>query len=203
MKHTSTPHAKSTRGGFTLFEAMLSLSVTAFAGTAVLLGLSSALQSTHAALDQAIATGMAQQLMDEIAGCYYSDPDGGNAYQVSLGPDAGELVSAGRAFDDIDDYHGLVDQPPSDRWGVPLGSDDGFGGWRHAALRVPANYFANWRREVSVFYIDETTLEAPVTMTHVPNARMAVVRVFVEEPAGGERLVAELQRVFAYVQAPE
>lgn len=182
---------------------MLSLSVTAIAGSAVLLGLFSTLQNTQESLDQALAAGMARQLMDEIAGCQYSDPDGGTAYQMPLGPNAGESSSAGRTFDDIDDYNGLVDQPPSDRWGIPLGNDNGVGGWRHESLRLPANYFARWRREVDVYYVDETTLQPPASLTHVPNARVAEVRVVVQDLNGGQRTLAELRRVFAYVRAPE
>src|SRR5690606_21222688 len=107
------------RAGFTLIEAVASMAIVTIAGSALLLGIASTLDTMDAIVEQAQADGLARQLMEEIAARRYAEP-GAGPHQPTLGPESGEVVGASRLyFDDIDDYHGLDVSPPRDRWGVP------------------------------------------------------------------------------------
>lgn len=188
--------------GFTLIEAILALSISVIAGAAIVLGLSSSLQTTRIAEDEAVALGMARQMMDEIASMRYAEA-GEGPYQTTLGPEVGEGSATGRAqFDDIDDFAGLSNQPPTDFWGVPLGSDDGEGGTRHSELAAPAGQFDDWRREVDVYYANPTDFNTPLSGATTSDYRVVVVRVIRTDFDGSEHELARLQRVFSYVPKP-
>src|SRR5438128_946766 len=83
------------RSAFTLVEAVVSTSITAVAGAALLLGVSSALDTTNNVMDQAIAQGIADQLADEIAGKRYAAA-GAGPYETNLGPSAYEAAGVNR-----------------------------------------------------------------------------------------------------------
>lgn len=186
----------SARAAFTLVEALVATSITAVAGSALLLGLSSALNTTNFAVEQTIAEGMAQQLMDEIAGKRYAAAV--NApYETTLGPSATEDAGAGRErFNDLDDFNGFVSLPAADPWGKQLGTDSGTGSQRPAVLQSP-NYFDRWRQEVSVYYVREDDLTKQSTVP--TNYRAVEVRILISEPSGSLRPITTLRRVFAYV----
>jgi type II secretory pathway pseudopilin PulG len=186
------------RQGFTLVEAVVATALTALAGTALLLGMTSALQTTGTALEQTIASGMAQQLMDEVVGTRYAAV-GAGGYQTWFGPSSWELQGTGRErFNDIDDFHGLVVQPPEDLWGVELGTDDGRGDQRHPDFRVPAGYFDRWRQEVRVRYVRESDWQRLPYGQTSPFREVEVRIVHVSE-GGARRELAKLQRVVSYV----
>src|ERR1700681_4324051 len=104
------PQGRS-RSAFTLIEAVVSTAITAVAGSAILVGLSSALQTTNDVLDQSIAQGIADQLADEIAGKRYSAA-GAGPYQTSLGPGATEAAGINCSlYDDIGDFNGYTAKP--------------------------------------------------------------------------------------------
>jgi type II secretory pathway pseudopilin PulG len=189
------------RIGFTLVEALVSMSITATAGAALLLGIASALQTTEAVIDQTLALGLAEQLMDEMALLPYCEP-GAGAFQTALGPEAGESTTINRLlYDDLDDYHGLVEQPPRDRWGVPLGADDGRGGQRHPGFQPSSGSLANYRREVQIHYVSETDPTIRLASGQTSGYRSVHVRVWL---AAGEQttLLVDMNRVFAYVPTP-
>ena len=184
---------------FTLVEALLAISIAALAGSALLLGITSSLQTTNEALQQTIANGMAQQLMDEVVGGRYHDVEG-SPYQISFTPSADELGGSGRErYDDIDDYHGVRSQPPTDPWGIELGKDDGEGGQRHPDFQAPAGFFDNWRQEIDVYYVDQSDLTTALPAGQIRDYRAVVVRIVYVDPERGERVLAELRRVVAYV----
>jgi len=188
--------------GFTLVEAILALAISVIAGGAIVLGLASSLQTTTIAEDETIALGMAKGMMDEIAGMRYAE-DGVGPYQTTLGPESGELTANGRTqFDDIDDFAGLSTQPPTDFWGVPLGTDDGEGGQRHSEMMAPTGYFNAWRRDVAVYYADPADFNTALSGAVTSDYRVVVVRVIRTDADGSEHELARLQRVFNYVPKP-
>jgi len=190
------------RSAFTLVEAVVSTAITAVAGSAILLGLSSALQTTNDVLDQAIAQGIADQLADEIAGKRYSAAADG-PYQTSLGPSAYEAAGVNRErYDDIDDFNGYSAKPVCDDWGVTLGLDDGQGGQRQPNFQISPTFFNLWRITVNVFYVDPTNLSKPLTQGQTSDYRCAQVTVLLDDPRRGSRQLAASQRVFAYVPTP-
>jgi prepilin-type N-terminal cleavage/methylation domain-containing protein len=191
--------ASCSRRGFTLVEVMTAMTVMAIAGTTLLVGLASSFATTQDSLDRAVAAGLAQQLLDEICGMRYMEA-GGSAYDPPpLGPGSPE-VSAGarRQFDDIDDYNGVQTTPPTDRWGITLGSDDGRGGTRAAAFQLPSTFFTGWKQYASVQYVAESNLSAPLT-SGTSSYRLITVRITNDLPTGGTVELARVTRVVAYV----
>ncbi len=194
------------RAAFTLVEAVVAIALTAIAGAALLLGVSSSMQTTHTALEQAIAAGMAQQLIDEVAGARYMEY-GLSPYDTVLQPGSDEKATGNRRlFDDIDDFNGFQSQPPVDAWGVSLGEDD----WqrserygqpmrRHHALCAPEGFFARWRREIAVYYVDPSDLTTRLASGQVSDYRAIEVRIIRVDPHRGPRELARLRRVVAHV----
>ncbi len=194
------PRGRHLPAAFTLVEALVAISITAIGGTALLLGISSSLQTTDHALLETVATGMARQLLDEVVGSRYCAADGGSPYQTYLGPSAYEADGEGRErYDDIDDFHGFRSRPPVDPWGVELGTDDGEGGQRLAAFRATARFFENWRQEIDVYYVDESDLSTRLGAGQVSDYRVVEVRIVLVDPDHGERVLAKANQVVAYV----
>ena len=186
------------RRGFTLIEAMVSTTIAALAGAALLQGIYSSIGSTKSAQEQTIAAGLAQQMMDEIAGKIYCAVRN-SPYETSLGPSAAEQAGAGRSlYNDIDDFNGIRSGPVKDPWGVAVGDDDGKGGSRHPSMRV-ASSLTKWRREVDVYYVSNSDLKTKLGAGLTSDFKMVEVRVYIDDPSGARRLLATLKRVFAYV----
>jgi type II secretory pathway pseudopilin PulG len=186
------------RRGFTLVEAIISMSVMAVAGVTVLVGISSALQSTDKAVQQQIADGMARQLIDEIAGKLYSAA-GTGPYTTTLGPNSVELAGPGRSlFDDIDDFHNFRAQRPEDPRGQALGSEDDFGGSRHTSFRVPSAMLADLRQEIDVYYVSDSDQSAALSGSQTSNSRAVEVRIYVVDSHDGKRLLTRVRHVFSY-----
>jgi type II secretory pathway pseudopilin PulG len=192
----------SPRSGFTLVEALVATTVLALCGAAVLLGLSVSLQTTTASAEETMAIGLAQQLMDEIAGARYHDL-GGTPTDTPMGASPAEKAGQGRRlYDSIDDYNNYNKEGssiPMDFWGVPLGSDDGAGGQRHSLMRLPATHFAAWRRTVSVGYVNIDNPSVDLPTSNSSNYRAVEVVVSYNDPETGSREVAKLRRVFANI----
>lgn len=195
MRRTQSRSRQRSRG-FTLIEAMVALGVTVMAGSAVLLGITSTLEFTEYAFDEEVAQGVAATLMDEIAGCSYCEP-GVSPTQWPLGPGPGE--STRDKFNDIDDYHGLS-QGIVDRWGIPLGEDNGSGGYRDTNSQLPDNYFDGWTQSVIVYYVSEANPSAALAAGSTSLARSVEVSV-TRLHNGKPQELARIKRVFAYVPA--
>lgn len=182
------------RGGFTLVEALVALSIALMASAALSLSLTSALQHTDYALEQTIAQGLAEQLLDEALGMRYADDP--NA--AHLGPEGKENGNKPRdAYDDIDDFNGVRDEPPEDPWGVALGKDNGEGGERHPAFQAPGDYLGRWRREVKVYYVEQSDPSRP--SNEPTDLRAVEARVYRVDPSGEARLLTTARRVVSYV----
>jgi len=188
---------RNPRHGFTLVEAIISMAVMAVAGVTVLVGISSALQSTDKAVQQQIADGMARQLIDEIAGNLYSAP--GGEYQVGLGPSSVESAGVGRSlFNDIDDFHNFRAQRPEGFRGQSLGAEDVFGGSRHTSFQAPSATLANWRQEIDVYYVSDSDQSVALSDSQTSNSRAVEVRIYFVDPNDGKRLLTQVRRVFSY-----
>ena len=185
------------RSGFTLVEAVASMAIVTVAGSAMLMGIASTIDTTDMVLEQAQAEGIAQQLMDEIAGCRYSEP-GSNGHGT-LGPESGEVNAASRAaFDDLDDYSGL-NVSPRDPWGIVIGSDDGAGSSRPAALQLPTTILQGWSERVEVYYADPSNFAAPLAAGQTSDYKVVSVSVYRQESGQPARRLVQVTRVFSYV----
>lgn len=201
-RHRTQSAIRRGRRGFTLVEALVSTTIVAIAGTAVLLGVANAMQSTRDHLQKTIAQGLAEQLIDEIAGMRY-EGDGLGPYQTTLGPTAYEASGRGRErFNDIDDYARYDSQPPVDSWGVPIGQEDDTGGTRNPYFLAPPGYFARWHQAVDVYYVSAVDKQTPLGPGVTSDFRAVRVRILLEGTEGTKMEIASLTRVFAYVPVP-
>jgi type II secretory pathway pseudopilin PulG len=186
------------RAAFTLIEAVVAISITALAGSALMLSSTASLEATRDARDQTIATGLAQQLMDEAMGNRYMEY-GTTAYQTTLGPGSDEMGGTRDPFDDVDDFNGVRTQPPKDAKGIPLGTDNGVGGQRHANFQIPASALGNWRQEVDVYYVSASSLTTRLPAGQTSDYRAVEVRIMYTDTTGATRELAKLRRVVAYL----
>ena len=158
---------------FTLVEALVAISITAMAGSVLLLGSTVSLQNTDEALRQTVALGLAQQLMNEVVGS--------------------------SSMAEIDRYDGFKSEPPLDRWGVELGTEDGKGGQRHSHFRAVDGVLDRFCREVHVAHVDPADLTTRLPLGKTSDYRLVEVRVTYDVPSGGTRELAHLKRVVAHV----
>ncbi|MBS0205232.1 MAG: hypothetical protein JSS49_20195 [Planctomycetes bacterium] len=101
------------RTGITLVETMISVSLMTFAASALLTAVSSSVQVSTDNLHAAVANGLADQLMDEIA-----------AVKFPTGSGSGSGASSNRSgFTDLDSYNGYNVSPPQARNGQVIGMD--------------------------------------------------------------------------------
>ena len=185
--------------GFTLVEALLAISMAAIAASLLLLGITSSVQTANEALEQTIAHGMAEQLMDEVLGGRYHSVDT-DPYQTVFTRSIYEQAGSDRErYDDVDDYHGICNQPPTDPWGIELGKDDGEGGQRNPNFQAPAGYFDNWQQSVDVYYVNPSAPTTPLAAGQISDYRAVRVCIVYIDPDRGPRVLAELWRVVAYV----
>ncbi|MBN2477605.1 MAG: type II secretion system protein [Pirellulales bacterium] len=199
MNHSRICRSLRLRPGFTLIEALVSISIAAIAGSVLLVGIGSSIQATDEALQQTIACGMAEQLMDEVVGLRYMEFQC-SAHDTVLQPGGAEAATGTRElFDDIDDYNGFRCSPPTDRWGIELGKDDGEGGIRHPSFQAPDGFFDRWRQEVDVYYVDAADPYTRLAAGQTSDYRTVEVRIMRDNPEGGSRALARLRRIVAYV----
>lgn len=198
-RYTTCKHiVRRGRSGFTLIEALAAIALTAIAGSALLLGSSASIQNTDDAMRRTIAYGMAQQLMDEAVGCRYMDL-GGSAYDTTIKPSASEAAAGNRSlFDDIGDFNGYRCQPPTDFYGVALGTDDGQGGQRNPNFRCSSTFLQNWRQEVDVYYVSDTNLTTQLPAGQTSDYRAVEVRIIYNDPKSGPLQLAKIRRIVTY-----
>ena len=107
--------------GFTLIEMVIIILVLSLALTGITLLINRAVQQSPEALVQTRAMELAQSYLDEILHKRFDEQTGqggtprcdstDNAAQPCSGT-LGSEEGARNAYDDVDDYHGLDDQPP-------------------------------------------------------------------------------------------
>jgi hypothetical protein len=189
------------RGGFSIVEAIVALSITALAGSVLLLAVESTVQSTTDSVQRTIADGLAQQLLDEALTKCFVLP-GADPLASNIGPSALELAGTGRErYDDSDDYHQFVTGPAEGIYGEQMGTGDDAGGLRHAAFRVPGSYFQHWRQRVEVHFVDPTDHRLKLSGS---TSYFRAIEVHIEIQDGDDtwRNLATRKRIVAYVPPP-
>jgi type II secretory pathway pseudopilin PulG len=188
--------------GFTLIEATVAITITVLAGSAILLGINSAIGTSTDIVHQQIAQGMAQQLVDEILGTMYAQP-GSGAHQVGMSANSYELAGMGRErYNDIDDFHGVRSSAPKDIYGVPLGTENGLGGTRPVIFQVPGNYFGRWRQAVQVYYVNANDFSQRLTGSNTSDYRCVDITIEINDPTRGWLPLARVQRIVTFLQVP-
>jgi prepilin-type N-terminal cleavage/methylation domain-containing protein len=126
------------RAGVTLLELIVSVAIVGVTMAAAMAAAGVAAQYRLRTLDASFGAVLASHLMDEILSKGYGSTGGGAIGAV------GHVVSRA-GFTTIDEYHGLVDDPPSDAGGTEI---DGATGWRR------------------VVEVERVLADAPETGTH-------------------------------------
>lgn len=191
------------RSGFTLVEALVAISLIAMCGAALLLATELALDSSTRSVDEKIARGLANQLIDEILGLPYVEKGEPASQQWwQLGPETGEWSwpVVRNSYDDADDYRVLSMYPPTDEFAVELGLGDEQGGLRHPNFRVRDNYFDDWLVFLIIWHADESDLSANIySGSSVSGFRAIEVTIRKYNDDGTWQELTKLRRVFGYV----
>ena len=109
----------------TLIEVVASTMIVGLMSVAALNGLGAVTRSSEAIGNRAIALGLADDLMAEILPLPYSDPSDTPVFGI----ESGEAAAGPRStFDDIDDFNGWNQSPPTTRDGVVIPNRTN---WRH------------------------------------------------------------------------
>lgn len=190
------------RRGFTLIEALASLTILVLAGGVMLMAVETMVQSNDDAIERTIAEGIARQIVDEVMGKRYKATTVG-PYQYPLGPSGWEANGNGRErFDDTDDFHHFSAKPAEDIWGKPLGAGDDQGGWRHGHFRVAPGYFNKWKQKIKVYYVNDNNLAQRLNGSNTSNHRAVEVTILRQQNDGAFKEIANVRRVYAYVPVP-
>lgn len=195
MDQRRTCRRLACRAGVTLVEAMVATTLTMMIGSAVMLSLSAAMTSAEYGQQRAIAQGIADQLLDEIAGSRYHASNSGPLVWP-LGVEAGE-GSNRASCDDIDDFAGYT-AAVVDPYGQPLGRDQGNGSLRPTSFHCAEHWLASWSVAVSVYYVDESNPQLRLNSGQTSYLKAVEVRVLANRPNGGTQTLAQARRLFAY-----
>lgn len=202
LPNISQRRACCVRRGFSLVESLVSISVLAITGGAIMLSMSAAVNTTESSLDSTVATGIAEQVIDEVMGMRYV-AKGIDPKTKDLGPTAWEAAGHGRQrFDDTDDFKNFGSSPVVDTHGFELGQGDGAGKLRHPHFRLPSGYFRGWNQKIDVYYVDETDHAVRLTGDTASDFRAVEVRIFRANDDGTTSTLANLRRVYSYVPQP-
>jgi len=191
------------RFGFSLMEAVVAMSIVAFASSVLLLGVEATLESVEEQEEITIADGLARQMLDEIQGQNWVDPSvRSTPYQVTLSASPDELLGPGRSqFDDTDDYNNYTATPPVHIDGEDLAATDATGDTLPEAFRPRSDFLSNWRLTVEVAYLSETDHSTQVADHNPTNYRALICRVYRRNRDNTWREIVERTRVISYIPA--
>lgn len=190
-RRTNFASASPRRRGFSMVEALMAVTVTTIAGTALLTSIGAAVRTSTGAAHTAVARGLAEQMMDEIAARRF--PESSNP------PPAGK---SRENFDDIDDYDGWSARPPQGRSGRVLGTeggDDGSNSLRPAEMQADLELLGRFTRRVEVERVQPDGGSGWNVVAGHTNFRRVTVRVEHTDAESKTATLAEISRIFAYV----
>jgi len=117
------PRRRPRRPGLSLVELSIATMLTGILMVAALQSAGQTMVAQRRTADRSLGHFLAQGLLNEIRGLPYCEP---GTVEPSIGRDSGEAVGVRTAFDDIDDYHGLLENPPKARDGTSLANTTGW-----------------------------------------------------------------------------
>lgn len=122
-----TTTLRAPRRGFTLVEVTISMFLTSVLLVAALVALGAVARSRHRTKDLQLGPTLARDLLAEIVQAHYREPGGTDVF----GREGGESTLDRTSWDDVDDYHDLLEDVPRARDGTELSS---FAGWTRGAV---------------------------------------------------------------------
>jgi len=135
---------RSRRRAFSLIEVLVATAIMGVLLVAAMQTVGNSVRAERFTADTSQGLWLAQQLMAEIRGAKYREPD----ETPTFGPEPLETGGARSAFDDVDDYHNWSASPPQDPDGTV----------------IPDR--AGWQRTVTVDYLNPNDLSAEVGLDH-------------------------------------
>lgn len=197
---TGLRRSRARRRGFTYVESMIALAILSLAGAALLTSVAGAVSSSNDSVYRSIGTGLAEQLIDEIASAKFPS---GIATAVSAMPFRS-------SFTTIDDYSGWTESPPRTKAGEVLGTDNGATAadayllmtgittGRPAELQAAPGFVNRFTRSVLVERVQPGPTGWTVQSQNTLHRRVTVTVSYTasNQPA---RSVATLTRVFSSV----
>lgn len=143
------------RAGFSLFEVVGALLITAVLITAATRSIAAAKVRERKTLDQINESYLANELLNEIQLQAFSEPDD----VPNFGLESGESGVNRLLYDDIDDYNGLTESPPQRRDGSAWSA------------------FANLTRTVKVSWVsDSPPHNAETSGTGLKRIEVSIIR---------------------------
>ena len=124
------------RCGFTLIEAMISMTIVAVVLLAAIRAAGASARAHYQAAQRFKAQFLATGLIAEVLQTSYEEPRGGTIF----GRDADELAGSKTNYNDVDDFHGWTESPPQERGGSPIPN------------------LAGWQRSVTVEWVNPDDL---------------------------------------------
>lgn len=116
MKPSMKTHSKlggDRRRGFTLIELIVAIVILGLVSTTLVHVIGESVRARMVARDRAVGIELARSLLEEILSQAFEDPDEASG---SFATEEGSRST----FDDVDDYDGLHEAPPTDASGVAI-----------------------------------------------------------------------------------
>lgn len=186
---------RSRRTGFTLIESLVSVTITAIAGTALFSAIGASLGASYSALNKTIGVGLADQMLDEMASVRF--------------PTASDTRPAynGRRedFDELDDYHNWSASPPVNKNGMKLGKEtvtvfEYYPISRPSLLVPDTEFLSRLTREVTVERISPDSSSGWTVTNDNTEYRRVTVKIKLAMNADlPSQLITESTRIFSYV----
>ena len=189
---TRNPTSPDCRRGITLIETVMALTLMTFAAGALLTALSSSVQVSNNSLQTAIANGLADQLMDEIASVSFPSGSG-----------SGSTSGVGRTgYNDLDSYNGYSVSPPQARSGTVIGLEgtttSGSPMVRPVSFQPNPKLWSHYRQQVLVEKITDSGTTW-VTTSQSTTLRRVTVTISYTDAQGKTTSLATQVRVFSNV----
>lgn len=187
----SVAHGEVQRNGISLVESIIAVTLTTFVASALLTSVSSSVQVSTDNMRTTIASGLADQLMDEIATVKF--PSGTGTAPVGQGR---------TGFDDLDDYNGYSACPPQARNGFVIGTEgansSGTAIYRPQQFQPDSRVLSRYRQQVTVEKIAESGATW-VVVSQSSTLRRVTVTVSFTDAQGKTTALAVQSRIFSNV----
>lgn len=158
---------KRASAGLTIIEVMVSTVMVGLVLAAATNTVGNVFRARSVTVDLQVGPALARSLLSEILQNPYTDPEDPNS---SIGRESGESGGQRDRWDDVDDFDGWDASTPESPAGTPLG------------------YGSGWRRQVSVRFVQPTTL-----MPSAADTGLKLITVTVT-PASGSPTVLQALR---------